>query len=87
MPLNLHQWTEGGVPFHWNATLAALHVNVSVHSANKPADEVHLVSTEDVQYKPLVRVWELHVLGEDQNLGPPRKIISSGSNQTINMTC
>lgn len=48
---------------------------VSLNIANKPADEMHLVSTEDVQYQPFISVWELHVLGEDHNLEPPRKTI------------
>lgn len=38
---------------------------MTVKYYNQPADKMHLISTEDVQYQPLVSIWELHVLGED----------------------
>lgn len=42
---------------------------VSLYIANKPADEMHLVSTEDVQYQPFVSVRELHVLERRSEFG------------------
>lgn len=32
---------------------------------NQPADKMHLISTEDIQYQPLISVWELHILEKD----------------------
>lgn len=32
---------------------------------NEPADKMHLISTEHIQYQPLICIWELQILEED----------------------
>lgn len=46
---------------------------------NRPANKVHLIPTEDVQYQPLVRIRELHVLEKDGALISSSVIIINSS--------
>lgn len=40
-------------------------MNDDSKSYNQPADKMHLISTEDIQYQPLISIRQLHVLDRD----------------------